>query len=316
MAHAANLAKWGSILQFLLTDIERRESILNVMISEVRKTTMDCWKTVEEACKIGNEIVTGLREDAEKVRLKFIDANEALNDAEKAASDMARRVKGFKDLIDDMEKHDAPLSVIKNYAERILEELNEPNEKLIKAQDEFEKLLSETKKEMNSLSSKISEARTDLKADKRKSEAEIDHNTALVGAGTSALTVVGTAAACFLTFSNPIGIAAAVVAGASALGTGATAVKHSRSKSTLDIDHKKQMDILHDIELEVKEEFDKIECGRECLEKQIKEIFAAQAELARHLNQEVREMPRELHEKLKNLDAERFFLDSGGIVDI
>ena len=308
--------KWFSILEFLFGQIEKRENILKDVISEVRKTTMDCWNTVEEACKVGDEIVVGLREDAAKVRLMFIDVNEALSDAEKAASDMTRRLKGFKDLIDGMGKNDVPLSVVKNYTDRLLEELNEPNEKLKKAQDEFEKLLSKTKTEMKDLSRKVSEARMDLKAGKRKSEAEINHNTALLGTGTSALTVVGAAAACFFTFSNPFGMAAAVVAGFSALGAGATVVKHSKSKDSLDIDHKKQMDILHDFEIELKEEFDKVECGRECLEKQIEEIFAAQAELARHLNQQAREVPKELLEKLENLYAERFFLDNGGIIDI
>ena len=184
------------------------------------------------------------------------------------------------------------------------------------AQEKFEKLLSETEKKMKNLSRKISEARTDLKAEKRKTEADINHQSTLVGAGTSALSIVGTAAACFLTFSNPFGIAAAVVAGASALGTGATAVNNSRSKDKLNIDHGRNLKALTDIEVALTQEFDKMESGRDSLKSQIKEIFMAQEELANHLNRQAREVPIELFEQLEKFSSDRFMSEYDGFVNM
>ena len=308
MAAADRASDWLNTLNIASGFVQKQETILRHIIKEVKTATTDCWSSVEEACKSGSELVTGLREDAEKIRFKFLDVHEALNEAEKAASDVTRKVQGFQDVIEDMGKSEVPPTAIKNYADRVFEELKVPNERMENAQQKFGKLLSETEMEMDNISSKIKSAQEDLRADMKKAEVDVNHDTALMGAGTSALTVVGAAAACFFTFSNPFGMAAAVVAGVSALGAGATAVKYSRSKDILKIDNEKQLKILENIKQEIGKEFGKVKDGHEIVKMQIHQIVAAQAVLATKLHKKVRDTPKDLLEELD--DFERFFLDT------
>ena len=291
---APGALEWLNALIIALNFVKKEETILSCILKEVKTATTDCWRSVEEACKLGSQIVIGLREDAEKIRTKFLDVHEALAEAEKAASDVTRRVQGFQEVIEDMGKREVPPTAIKNYADRVFEELKVPNERMENAQQKFGKLLSESEMEMNNILSKIKNAREDLRADMKKAEVDITHNTALVAAGMGALTVVGAAAAYFFTFSNPFGIAAAVVAGVSALGAGASAVKHSRSKEILKIDNEKQLKILENIEQEIGKEFGKIKDGHEIVKMQIHQMVAAQAVLATKLHKKVRDNPKVL----------------------